>query len=115
MRAGRLRERVRIERKPTNPDQNEFGEEIQDWEEVVTAWASVEPLRGREFVEARQEQNQITVKIRMRYQRGITILPDSMRAIWVDGDEFRHVYDILFVQNIMGMDKEVDLMCKERL
>lgn len=110
-----MRERVRIEQKPINRDQNEYGEELPTWEEVVTVWASVEPMRGREFVEARQEQNQITVKIRMRKQRGVTILPDRMRAIWFDSDEFRHVYDILYVQNILGMDKEVDLMCKERL
>ena len=115
MRAGLLRERVRIEEKPQFTDQNEFGEEIRDWTEVATVWAGVEPLRGREFVEAQQEQNQLDVRIRMRYQRGLTIKPDEMRAVWVDENETTHIYDILYVKNINARDKELHLMCKERL
>lgn len=115
MRAGRLRERVRIEEKHQNPDQDVFGQELREWIEVVTVWASVEPLRGREFVEASQEQNQITVKIKLRAQIGVTILPDKMRALWTDGNNHNHTYDILYVQDILGLNKEINLMCKERL
>lgn len=114
MRAGMLRERVKIEQKANLPDQNEFGEEDEAWTENFTAWASVEPLRGREFVEAQQEQNQLTTRIRLRFQRGAQVIPDKMRAVWIE-NKITHIYDILFVINPNSRDKQWMLMCKERL
>ena len=52
MQAGRLRHRITINQKVVA--RNDFGEEIITWTEVGTFWGSVEPLQGRELLEARQ-------------------------------------------------------------
>lgn len=114
MRAGNLRHRVIIEREVDNgPD--DVGERMISYEKVAEVWASVEPLRGREFVETRQEQHQRDTRVRMRRQKGMIITPDCMRLVWVDEMDKRHIYDIQDVINVNNRDREWRIMCKERL
>lgn len=105
MRAGRLRKRVTIQQKTTPVTQNTYGEEAPVWETVATVWASVEPLRGREFLEARREGAEVTTRIVMRYQSGIA---PEMRATY-DG----HTYDVLSVIDPEERHRELQLMCRE--
>lgn len=106
MRAGRLRHRVVLQEKGT-VSQNEFGAEVITWTAVATVWASVEPLRGREFIQAKQEQAAIDTRIRLRHRDGITPV---MRAVW-NG----RVYDILSVIRPEERQREIHLMCREVL
>lgn len=105
MRAGWLRHRVVVQEK--NVTRNDYGEEIVAWTNVATLWASVEPVRGREYRAADSEQADISVKIRARYYAGI--LP-TMRAIW-NG----HIYDIEQVVRPLEINREVILMCRENV
>lgn len=52
------------------------------WNTVATRWASIEPLRGREYIEAQQMQAQATVRVRMRPYSGLT---EKHRLIWNEG------------------------------
>ena len=70
MRAGRLRHRVTIQSKSVTRDA--YGGEVITWQDDVTVWGSVEPLRGREYIEGKQEQADVTHKIFLRYRSGIT-------------------------------------------
>lgn len=105
MRAGRLRHRVTIQSKTVT--QNSYGEEVITWTDVDTVWASIEPLRGREFEELRRAGADLTTRIVMRYQAGIV---PEMRAT-----EGGHTYDILSVVNVEERDRELHLMCREVL
>lgn len=84
--AGRLRHRVRIEKLQYQLDshgdvyQDENGETRQDWVEVATVWAGVEPLSAREFMQSQATQSQITARIVIRYRDG---LDASMRLVHV--------------------------------
>lgn len=93
MRAGQLRHRVVIQSKSVS--QNGFGEEVVTWVEVVTVWASVEPVRGRELIEAGQDVAERMTRIRMRYQQ---VLPE-WRVVWLDRAGVTRVYDVLSVVN----------------
>ena len=106
MRAGQLRHRVTLQQKGS-VTQNEFGEEVISWTTVDIVWASVEPLRGREFIQAKQEQAMIDTKIRMRHRDGVTPV---LRAVW-NG----RVYDILSVVRPEERQREIELMCREVL
>ena len=86
---------------------NDFGEEIITWTEVGTFWGSVEPLQGRELLEARQAIAELSVRIRIRYQAGVTIGP-TMRAVAND-----KTYLIESVINIDERDREIQLMGRE--
>lgn len=102
---GMYRHRVTINEK--NVTQNATGEETISWALVGEYWASVEPLLGREFVEMRQAQAEITHRIRMRPQSG---LHPAMQAVF-DGREM----DILSVIEVNERGREMHLMCKERV
>lgn len=105
MQSGWLRHRVTIEEKL--PSQNGFGEEIVTWGEVATVWASVEPLRGREYRAADSEQAEMTTRIRARWRDGV--IP-TMRASW-NG----HVFDIEQVIRPLERKREMILMCRENV
>ena len=103
MRAGQLRHRVTIQQKSVA--RNSYGEEVITWADVDTVWASVEPLRGREFIEMRRAGAEVTTRIRMRYRSGIA---PEMRVVYGS-----HTYDIKSVVHVEERQRELHLMCRE--
>lgn len=89
-RAGRLRHRVTQQREQQTPDGG-GGFELA-WTNVATFWAAVEPMVGRESLEARQLEDTITHKIVCRGPRDIK----AADRILFDGRAFnvRSVKDI---------------------
>ena len=74
---GRLNQRVRIETRQSVQD--DFGQASINWVELLTTWAEVLPLRGREFFAAAQVQQEHSIKVRLRYRPGIDA---GMRLVW---------------------------------
>ncbi len=103
MRAGPLRCRVTIEA-PVEA-QGSDGSIVTTWETFTTAWASIEPIIGREYFTQQREQATVSHKIRMRYVPGIT---HKMRVVW--GTRF---FEIESVLNVGERDREFVLMCSE--
>lgn len=102
MRAGRLRHRVTIEQKAVTRDS--VGGQTVSWTTVAASLpAEVEPISGREFVELRAAQADISIRFRLRYRSGIT---PAMRVQW-DGN----AYGIVEAINVRGMNRELQLMC----
>jgi SPP1 family predicted phage head-tail adaptor len=67
--AGRLRHRVRIERRIDTQDSNL--DPVFTWEWVATIWAAVEPLSSREFFAAQAAQSQVVARITIRHRDGL--------------------------------------------
>jgi SPP1 family predicted phage head-tail adaptor len=84
--AGRLRHRVRIEQLENLLDSNleviqdETGQVAQEWAEVATVWAAIEPLSAREFTESQAKQSQIVARVVIRYRDGLNA---AMRFVHV--------------------------------
>lgn len=104
MRAGWLRHRVEVLEKVAGRDS--FGAEVTAWATVATVWASVEPLRGREYIEAKQGQVEVSHRVVMRH--------------WLDvGPEMRlrleggRVLEIESVINPLERNERLELMCRE--
>lgn len=71
MRAGKLRHRITIQRKSLTTD--DYGGPVESWADVAANIpASIEPLSGRELVNAQAVNAEITTKITMRYLAGVT-------------------------------------------
>jgi len=104
MRSGDLRKRVKIFKQIWQ--ENSMGERVQNWEDYVTVWASVEPLRGQEFFVAQRNEADVTTRIRIRYRDDI----DRSMMVRCDGAEFEIMYIIAPNFN----KRELQLMCKER-
>ena len=102
MNIGRLDKRVVLER--FTATQNDIGEWIEEWAPLVSVWAAVEPLNGREFFAAGGAQAETTTRIRIRYRPGIT----SGDRVNQDGV----LHDITATINPRTSDRELVLMCK---
>lgn len=105
MQAGSLDKRITIERKEVSRDT--YGAEVIAWVPVLFAWAQVTPISGREFVEGRQLDEEVTTRIRMRYRQGVT---PAMRVTLTG-----HIYDIVYVQDTNLENRELVLTCREML
>ena len=84
---------------------NEFGEPENRWADVVAVRASINPLSGRDFMAARQEQAEITHKVTIRYNLSINT---AMRIKYGE-----RVFDILHIIDTWERHREMVLLCKE--
>lgn len=103
MRIGKLRQRVTIERLTITQDPD-YGSTIETWTPLGTFAASVEPINGREYFTAHMAASEVTTRIRMRYQAGIT-----------STDRITHGTTVYNVQSVINPDmrnEELVLMCK---
>ena len=103
MRPGWLNKRVTIEQKSVTRAAN--GEEIVAWVPHATpVWASILPLRGREFFAAAQMQGAADIKVTIRYRP--TVARD-MRIV-----HQTPVMDIVAEPiNVKSMNEWTELMC----
>ena len=106
MRAGELKHRITFWDKVVVQDG--YGQETIVWTEAFTAWGAIEPLLGREFLEAQSRaEASVTARIRIRQREGITPV---MRASWSS-----HIYDIEGVLPVKTDNREIVLMVNEVL
>lgn len=105
MQAGRLRERVVIQKEVVSRDS--FGAEVNPWQDVATVWASVRPgASGERFISAAdQMQATITHTVRIRQRAGVS---PKMRLLWGS-----RVLNIQSVVDPDGRRREVLLLCEE--
>ena len=102
--AGRLRHRVALQQPVTTKDS--YGQDVVTWTHVATVWASLEPIRGREYFEAQQHGNETTVRIVMRAQ-GSLIKP-TWRVL--HGSD---VYEIVSVIDPQKRGDYLELMARK--
>ena len=105
MRAGLLRNRVTIQTRSETTD--DFGEIDFSWSNSATVWASVEPLSGRELMNAQQAGATVTHKITMRYKSGV----NPKDRISFDS----RTIEIESVRNYRERDISLELMCREEV
>ena len=103
MRAGQLNRRVQIEKTQAASD---FGNAIQEKKVIAEVWASIQPLRGSEQLEAQQIIGRTTYKITTRWITELANLDasDSVRS----GDKR---YEITSVANIDDRNKTIEMIC----
>jgi SPP1 family predicted phage head-tail adaptor len=103
MRAGKLRRRLVIQR--ATETQGPTGEMAVIWTTFATVWGSVEPLRGREFWAAKEQQAQVDTRIRIRYLEGVT---PKMQVL--DGARLFLIYAVIDPET---RHQELQLMAQE--
>ena len=105
MRMGHFRHRVTIQQQGAGQDA--WGAPSAGWSEVVTTWAAIEDQSGADQFSAEHYRADVTHRVRIRYRSGLS--PD-MRILY-DGREF----DILHIVNVYERDRQLHLLCKERV
>ena len=66
MQAGTLRKRITFQTRDATVDS--YGQQATTWSDAFTAWASIEPLSGRELFAAQAVQSEVSHKITVRYR-----------------------------------------------
>lgn len=71
--AGKLRHRITIQQEVSIEDsagdvQDDIGSLRTEWQNVVTVWAEIAPLSGRDFIASQSEQHQIKARITIRHR-----------------------------------------------
>lgn len=99
--AGKFDQRVTIQSKAVT--RNDIGDEVVAWVAVAEVWARVEPLRGREWFAAAQNQSAVEYRVTIRYRAGIT---RDMRVMW-RGDPL----DVVSVIDVNAQRENLELMC----
>ena len=103
MKIGDMRHRITFQQPIKTPDGYK-GHEVQ-WQDVVTVWASVEPLSGREFFYAHQIKAEVTHRVKTRYREGLTV---KMRI--------KHLERILEIESILDLKERhevLEILCRE--
>lgn len=75
--AGKLRHKIDIQKFTTTKDS--YGEDIKTWASYHKCYASVNPLRGKEYFDTQQIVPEVDNKITIRYKSGIA---PTMRIVW---------------------------------
>lgn len=104
IRSGRLDKRITIQRKTLTD--NEYGEPVETWADLVTLWAIYLPARGSERFAAQQQIAEIDTVFRIRYRQNITV---TDRIIY-NG----RTYDIKAVVDMCGRKDGIELYAKAR-
>ncbi len=75
----------------------DFSRLMDDWFEIASRRASVEPLIGKEYFAASGEQSSVTTKIRLRYE--------SLLADLNTKDRIVHGSDIYNIESVINPHK----------
>jgi len=106
MKAGKLRHKVTIQSLVAgSPQQKPSGEPDTAWTDLLTCWASVEPLKGRELFAAQEHHSEIEVRVRIRYRSGLNA---AMRVVF-EG----LYYNIAAILDPELRHRELELLCKQ--
>lgn len=105
MRIGPMRHRVTVLHQVQGAD-DPLGEPSLTWAEFATVWGEVSPLSGRQYMEARQAQSEVSHRVRIRYLPGVAA---DMR-VQHDG----RMFQIEAVLDMGERKREMHLMCVER-
>ena len=109
--AGDLNKRIVLE-EDVGTEVSESGEHVEQWQDFGGsgnggAWASIDPLSGRELWNALQVQPDVTHKITIRYRSGVN---PKMRIKF--GTRY---FNIVSVIDREEMRTAMDLTCTERV
>lgn len=83
-----------------------IGQPVEGWETKAVVYASIEPIRGKEYWDSNQVQNEISHRIKIRYIPGID---PSMRIFFRD-----RIFDIEAIKNFEEKDVELEILAVER-
>ncbi|HFR4183360.1 TPA: phage head closure protein [Bacillus cereus] len=107
MSALKKNKRIILQKKSTDYETDEEGNPLEPWQDIVKVWAAVNPLRGREFWQAASVNAENTIRVEIRYRKGIT---NNMRILY--GERILEITNVIDVEE---KHKEMHLMCKEVL
>ena len=103
MRVGRLRHRVELQE--ATETRGDYGDVTREWSTIATRWAGIEPMSGREIMQADQVNAKLSHRVRMRYDADVT---PAKRLKFGS-----RIFDISSVINRDEKNAELEVLCSE--
>jgi SPP1 family predicted phage head-tail adaptor len=107
VRAGEFNRRVQLQ-KPTFSTDSE-GRTSETWATVMTVWAAIEPLQGRESLLAAQVQTTLSHRVRLRGELRSLGITARWRIVYG-----AKIFDIQSITDSLEGHRELVLECQER-
>jgi SPP1 family predicted phage head-tail adaptor len=104
MKIGDMRQRITFQKEVKTADGSK-GFTIA-WQDVISVWAGVQPLSGREFFQAHQIKAEITHRVKIRYRTDITV---KMRIKHRD-----RYFEIESILDKKERREELEIFCREK-
>jgi SPP1 family predicted phage head-tail adaptor len=86
-------------------EQNDYGEVIDQWEDITTTRAAIYPISGKEFFAAEKINSEVTHKVNLRFSPSITT---DLRVKF--GERFFRIESAI---NFQEKNSILQLLCKE--
>ena len=91
---GRLDKRIIIQILSTESDK--IGNQVTVWKDFHKCWANVSGISGKEYLAAREQQEEKTMSFKLRYCRKLSVLNSTDYRIMYNGA----AYDIEYIDNL---------------
>lgn len=101
--AGKLRFPATVEE--VTETKNSYGESTVSWSTRSHTRASIRPLNGREYFDQAKAESEVSHKVVIRYEDGITT---KMRINYSN-----RIFDIQSILNVDERNRQLTLMCLE--
>lgn len=108
IRPGLLNKRVEIQRITSQPA-TDAGGYTEVWATFAKRWASINPLRGKEYLQADSINSNITHRIRIRFDHGLSLTPRDRIKFGT------RIFNFESVKNIQEGDIALEIMAVEAL
>lgn len=105
--AGKLRERIKIQRAAETRDAN--GGVTQTWGTEKSTWASINPATGREIFQAAQVDARVTHKIKMRFDPKLKLTAKDRILFTCDN----RIFNIRVVMDSGERSREYAILAEE--
>jgi SPP1 family predicted phage head-tail adaptor len=105
MRAGPLRHRVVIQRPLAT--RTSYGEEQIAWITAAEMWAQIEPITGREFLQANIANPEQILRVTLRYSPALVDWTPKWRILFRD-----LIFDIQSVRDVGLMKRMMEVMVR---
>ena len=100
--ASELDQRITLQTRTSGVDA--VGQDIETWNDLITVWARVRPLRGRDLIIANSAASKDRIVFGIRYMPGVD---STERLIWKS-----QTYDITVPPiNVDGANHTIEIMC----
>lgn len=103
MRAGSLKNKITFQEQTQT--KNNFGEVEETWSDVLTTWASIQTISGKEQYLSNQNYATLSHKLRVRYS---SLINSKQKILFGT-----RVFKILAVLNIFEKNKELEILVEE--
>jgi SPP1 family predicted phage head-tail adaptor len=111
MLSGKLNRRIQIQSQTTTQDS--FGQELQTWTTVYTAWASIDIQASQLLYSTAEFMSKVTHRITCRWTSSVVVAANQ-RIVYTEATTgVVHTYEIQAALNTKQRNRELILMCYE--